>query len=54
MRVEYGDKVKYLLTGEIGTVIGFMHRDHDRKLLVKFDMDHEIWINEIDLEAVDD
>ena len=40
--MEYGSKVKYRLTGEIGTVIGFMHRDHDRKLLVKFDMDHEI------------
>ena len=51
----YGDKVKYGMMDKVGTVIGFMQMDFGhKKLLVKFDIDHEIWVPEVDLEKVDD
>lgn len=53
--MKFGDKVRYRMTDETGEVIGIMHMNTDnRKMLVKFDIKNELWLNEVDLEVVDD
>ena len=53
--IGHGDKVRYRMTGETGTVVGIMHMNTDnKKMLVKFDIKNELWINEVDLEECDD
>ena len=52
--LQYGDKVRHRATDKVGKVIGFMHmHSGDVRMLVQFDMDHELWINEIDLDKED-
>ena len=50
-----GDVVKYRKTDEVGTIIGYKRMNTGRlEMLVKFDIKNEIWIDEIDLEKIDD
>lgn len=52
--LNYGDKVKYVRTGKVGEVIGFM-RGID-KFLIRFDDkgENEMWIPGNSLDKVED
>lgn len=50
--MEYGTRVRFSRNGKVGEIIGFMR--HDKKYLVKFAHDVEMWIPEHNLEVVED